>query len=333
MSVAAGPTGGHRIGVDIARATLKTESQSMKIAIVGAGAMGALFGGLLAENGNEVWLLDVWEAHVRAVNDSGLQVERDGHLRRIDVPATSDPADAAPVDLAIIFVKATQTQAAAQTAKTLMHPDSRVLTLQNGLGNADVLAEIVEPARIVAGTTAHGATVLGPGKIRHAGAGPTTIGMWHADDAQPARRIAAAFTAAGIETTVAADIRPVIWDKLVVNVGINAITALTGIKNGQLLDLAATRDLCRAAVHEAVAVARALGIEVRGDAAGHVLQIARATAANRSSMGQDVDSRRRTEIDAINGAVVREARRNGLPAPVNQALTALIETLQAHYEN
>lgn len=304
----------------------------MKTAIIGAGAMGALFGGLLAESGNEVWLVDVWEAHVRAIVEAGLHIEREGTTRRIEVHATANPSEIGAAELVIIFVKANQTRIAARTAAVLPGTDSPVLTLQNGMGNADVIAEIIEPGRVVAGTTAHGATVLGPGHIRHAGVGPTTIGMWRSDDIEPAQGIAAALNAAGIETTVASDIRRVVWEKLLVNVGINAITALTGVKNGQLLDLAVTRELCRAAVQEGVEVARALGIEVRGDAPDHVLQIARATASNRSSMGQDVDHRRQTEIEAINGVIVREARRAGLRAPVNQTLTALVATLQSHYE-
>jgi 2-dehydropantoate 2-reductase len=304
----------------------------MKTAIIGAGAMGALFGGLLAESGNEVWLVDVWEAHVRAIVEAGLQIEREGTTRRIEVHATTDPSEIGAVELVIVFVKANQTRIAARTAAGLLGTDSRVLTLQNGMGNADVIAEIIEPGRVVAGTTAHGATVLGPGHIRHAGVGPTAIGMWHSGDIEPAQGIAAGLNAAGIETTVASNIRRVVWEKLLVNVGINAITALTGVKNGQLLDLAVTRELCRAAVQEGLEVARALGIEVRSDAPDHVLQVARATASNRSSMGQDVDHRRPTEIDAINGVVVREARKAGLHAPVNQTLTALVATLQSHYE-
>ena len=122
------------------------------------------------------------------------------------------------------------------------------------------------------------------------------------------------------------------WDKLLVNVGINAITALTGIRNGELLDLDVTRVLCGDAVREAMAVATAQGVTIREDAVDHVYEVARATAANRSSMGQDVDHGRPTEIEAINGVIVREAERMGLQAPVNRTLTALIQTMQAHYE-
>ena len=184
----------------------------------------------------------------------------------------------------------------------------------------------------MAGTTSRGATVLGPGKIRHAGTGPTVIGMWSGQNSDPARRIADFFSTAGLETETADDIRSVVWGKLLINVGINAITALTGIKNGQILDLESTQALCRAAVTEAMAVARKQGITVSSDIVEQVLQVARATGPNRSSMGQDVDRQRQTEIGVINAVIVREARKAGLEAPVNQTLTALIETLQAHYK-
>jgi 2-dehydropantoate 2-reductase len=306
----------------------------MKIAVVGAGAMGSLFGALLAETGAEVWLGDIWQEHVDAVNRNGLIVEHEGKTRRIAVNATSDPQQIGSVDLVIIFVKSTHTAQAAETASRLLGSEGHVLTLQNGMGNADTIAKRVNPTRILAGTTAHGATMLGPGSIRHAGAGATVIGMW-ADGRHRltrARQFAEYFTRAGIETEAVPEVRGVIWDKLLVNIGINAITALTGIKNGAILDLETTRELSRSAVEEAKTVAQAQGIRIRPDAVDHVFNVAKATALNRSSMGQDVDNKRQTEIAAINGFVVQEAKRLGLKAPVNQSLTALIETLQHHYK-
>ena len=303
----------------------------MKTTIIGAGAMGGLFGGLLAEAGADVWLCDVWAEHVEAMTRSGLWIEREGVVRSIPVRAACDPAQIRPAELVLLFVKSTQTRSAALVARELAEPRGLFLTLQNGLGNADAIAECVDPARVMAGTTAHGATLLGPGRIRHAGVGPTRIGMWAGGDPAHARRVAAVLTAAGIETEAVEDVRSVVWDKLLVNVGINAITALTGIRNGQLLDLEATRDLVRAAVEEAAAVATAAGLTVRQDAVEHVFQVAKATGGNRSSMGQDVDHKRPTEIGAINGAVVREGRRQGVETPVNRALAVLVETLQAHF--
>ncbi len=303
----------------------------MRIAVIGAGAMGSLFGALLTEAGIEVWLLDIFAEHVKAIKEKGLSIESEGKTRSVKANATTDPKRIGRVDLIMIFVKSTQTAHAVETARGLLGPKGLVLTLQNGMGNAGLIAEAIDPARVVAGTTSHGATFLGPGHIRHAGAGPTVIGMWAGGDQGEARRIARIFTEAGIETEAVEDVHRVVWDKLLVNVGINAITALTGIKNGQILDLEVTRELSRAAVEEAMAVALAHGIKVRDDAVEHVLQVAENTRGNRSSMGQDVDNKRQTEISAINGVVVREARKLGLETPVNQILTALIETLQAHY--
>ena len=303
----------------------------MKTVIIGAGAMGSLFGGLLAESGGDVTLVDVWPEHVNALNGKGLEIEWRGANRTVRVRAASDPAEAGPADLVIVFVKSADTPAAAESAARVRNSDGLVLTLQNGLGNADVLAEAVPPACVLAGTTSHGATMLGPGRIRHAGSGHTVIGPWSGGDRSSADRTAEALNRAGIETEAVSDARALVWGKLLVNVGINAITALTNIKNGELLDLESTRALSRAAVEEAARVAEAQDIPVREDCVEHVLAVARATAENRSSMGQDVDNRRQTEIQAINGAVVREADRLGLEAPVNRTLTALVETLQAHY--
>jgi 2-dehydropantoate 2-reductase len=303
----------------------------MKITIVGAGAMGSLFGALLAEGGHEVRLLDIWQEHVDAVNKKGLSVEREGKIRSVVLQASTDLGEVGKADLVIVFVKSSQTEKAAETARSVLHKDGWVLTLQNGMGNAEAIARAVPASRILAGTTSHGATMLGPGRIRHAGIGPTVIGAWTGEEPAGAQKTAECLTRAGIETTVADDVRSVIWNKLLVNVGINAITALTGIRNGQLLDLESTRWISRTAVEEAVAVARKLGVRVRDDAVSHVFQIAQATAANRSSMGQDVDHKRRTEIGAINGYIVQEADKLCLPVPVNRTLSGLVETMQEHY--
>lgn len=303
----------------------------MKVAIVGAGAMGSLFGALLGEAEHEVWLLDVWKEHLAAIADKGVKIESKGHDRRIFLNIAKRPEEIGPADVTLVFVKSYHTDVVAGTAAALAGSKGMVMTLQNGLGNAEKLAEYIDPNRILAGTTAHGATVIGPGHIRHAGAGATIIGNWDGDDMAKVDQIAAEFGRAGIETRAVIDVRPVIWEKLLVNVGINAITALTGIRNGQILDMAATRRLSQEAVEEAAAVARAKGITVRSDIVEHVFKIAKATAANRSSMGQDVDYYRQTEIGAINGIVVSIGNRLSLPTPVNQTLTALVETIQGHY--
>ena len=305
----------------------------MKIAVVGAGAMGSLFGALLADAGNVVWLYDIWSEHVRAINEKGLKIDRDGKTQTVKIKATENPKEIKTVELVIIFVKSTQTRSAAETARSLIDPKGVVMTLQNGMGNTDIIAEFVPPVQILAGTTSHGATLLGPGHIRHAGLGSTTIGAW-ADSKQgleQAQKYSKFFNKAGIETEAVEDVRRTVWNKLLINVGINAITALTAIKNGQILDLEVTKELSCAAVNEAINVARAKDVDVLENAVDQVFKIAEATAANRSSMGQDVDNKRQTEISAINGYISNEAKILGIDAPVNRTLTALVETLQYHY--
>jgi 2-dehydropantoate 2-reductase len=306
----------------------------MKIAVVGAGAMGSLFGAMLAEAGKEVCLYDVWVEHVQAINKDGLTIEREGKTRTLRIDATTESEQIGQAELIIIFVKSTHTAAAAETARELAGSAGVVMTLQNGMGNADILAETIDPERVLAGTTSHGATMLGPGRIRHAGAGATTIGAWAAtkQGRKRANRLADFFTSIGIDSEAVDDVRSVLWNKLLINIGINAITALTAIKNGRILDLDITRNLSRKAVEEAMKIAGRMNIKVRQDAVDHVYAVADATAANRSSMGQDVDNRRQTEIGTINGYIVREAKRLGMQAPVNETLTALVETLQHHYK-
>jgi len=306
----------------------------MKIAVVGAGAMGSLFGATLAEAGNEVWLYDVWIEHVQAINQDGLAIEREGKTRTLRIAATTDPEKIGQAELIIIFVKSTHTAAAAETARKIAGSGGMVMTLQNGMGNADILAKFIDPERILAGTTSHGATMLGPGRICHAGAGLTTIGAWAETEQgrKRARNLSAFFTRISIESEAVDDVRSVLWNKLFINIGINAITALTAIKNGQILDLEITRELSRKAVEEAMEIAGRMNIKLREDTVDQVYAVAEATAVNRSSMGQDVDNKRQTEIGTINGYIVREAKRLGMQAPVNETLTALIQTLEYHYK-
>jgi 2-dehydropantoate 2-reductase len=279
----------------------------------------------------DVHLVDVQEEQVAALNECGLTILHQGRERVVRVRAVTDPAAIPVTDLAVIFVKHAQTESAARTAARLLEDNGHALTLQNGMGNAEILAEILGEERVLCGTTAQGAMVLGLGKIQHSGIGETVIGMLRPGRGDIATEVTEAFTAAGISGRAVDDIQPVLWKKLFVNVGINAVTALTGLRNGQLLEQEAARLLMRDVVAEAVTVAEAYSIEVPPDIPEHVEQVAKATASNRSSMGQDVDSHRPTEIDAINGYIVRKAREVGIAVPVNQTLLRLVQTVQGRY--
>ncbi|MEN8210194.1 MAG: 2-dehydropantoate 2-reductase [Thermodesulfobacteriota bacterium] len=304
----------------------------MNITIIGAGAMGSLFGYLLAQSGKNVLLIDIWREHVNTLNSKGLGVEFEGKTSRVDINASSNIDNAPKSDLVIVFVKSSQTEQAAVQALNCLNDNGFVLTLQNGMGNADKISQIVDPDRVIAGTTSHGATILAPGLIRHAGTGPTTIGIWSKKDSHKLENIKEVFCKAGIDTAIENDIHLIVWKKLIINVGINAITALTGIKNGSIVDISPTGELVRSAVQESCDVALAHGVELPHDIADQVFKVARATGPNRSSMGQDVDHKRQTEIDVINGAIVSLAQEKGIQVPVNQTLTALIKTMQQNYK-
>lgn len=304
----------------------------MRVVVIGAGAMGSLFGGRLAATGeHEVWLLDPWAEHVAALCADGLHLTNpDGSVEQIAVNATTDAtAVPAAADIALIFVKSQATQRAAEQARPLLGAHGLALTLQNGLGNHETIAAVLGADRTVQGVTSHGATLLGPGRVRHAGVGPTHLA------ATPTQRdavnaIALALTAAGLPTDIQADLEALIWGKLIVNVGINALTALLRVPNGALAEVPKARDLLIQAVTEATNVAQAAGIRLPyDDAVSHALAVARATGANRSSMLADVLRGARTEIEVINGAIVRVAERLGLDVPVNRMLTDLVRALDA----
>lgn len=305
----------------------------MKIAMVGAGAMGCLFGARLAESGEEVHLLDADPAIVEAINRRGVLLWAEGGCLEVQVPAFREPDPIGPCNLVIVFVKAHHTGSAARSVQALLGPGSVVLTLQNGLGGAELLAKTVGPDRLLVGVTAQGATSVGPGEVRHGGSGRTSFGPY-AGRVEAAAPVASVLSLAGLPADAVSDPWPLVWKKLTVNCGINAVTALTGTRNGQLTQIPEARVLVGEIVAEVSAVAAAAGVDLGPPEtlADSVLEIARATAANRSSMGQDVDRKRPSEIGFINGAVVREGERLGVPTPVNRTLTRLVMTLEAAYE-
>jgi 2-dehydropantoate 2-reductase len=302
----------------------------MRVAIVGAGAMGGVVGFYLAA-ATDVVLVDPWAEHVAAITARGLTCERDGVERTRAVRAVSDPADAGPCDAALVLVKGRQTPWAAAACGSLLAPGGVAYTLQNGVGNLEALAAALGQGRAGQGVTALGGTLLGPGRVRHAGMGETVLSA--APDRERAEALAALFTAAGLPASVGDDVEALVWGKLVVNAGINALTALLRVPNGVLADEPAARALLRQAAAEAAAVAAARGVRLPyGDPAAHVEAVARATAANRSSTLQDVLRGAATEVATINGAVAREGARLGVPTPLNAALAALVEALEATAE-
>ncbi|MFC7140212.1 ketopantoate reductase family protein [Halosimplex aquaticum] len=286
----------------------------MRILVFGAGSLGSLLGGLLAR-AHDVTLVGR-DPHAERVREDGLRVE--GEVSAHVEPAAATAVPAERFDLAVVTVKAFDTDAAA-AALASVDLDG-VLSLQNGLGNEERLADALA-CPVLAGTCTYGARLRGPGRVDYTGIGEVVLGPPGGGTSSLADRVGTAFDAAGIETTVATDMPRRRWEKLAVNAGINAVTALARVENGALSEGPAGDTARRAAV-ETAAVARERGIDLSDEtAADEVERVADATAANRSSMLQDVDAGDRTEVDAINGAVVERAEE---PVPVNETLTALL---------
>lgn len=303
----------------------------MKIAIIGAGAMGCLYGAKLsAVPTNEVFLIDVWKEHIDAINENGLSMEENGEVLHYgNLKGIINAEQAGPCELAIVFVKSTLTSRAVRENKAVFGPNTLALTLQNGLGNIDLIREEIGDRNVIAGTTAHGATMLGPGRMRHAGTGKTIIGELDGKETERLARIAGIFRNAGLSTELSGNVLGLVWDKLLVNVGINALCGITRLQNGELLNYPELEELLEAAVAEAHSVAKAKGIRMSyDDPINHTKDVCRATAANKCSMLQDILNGKQTEIDMINGAVVREGAAEGIAAPVNMTLTNLIKFMQ-----
>lgn len=305
----------------------------MKFVIVGgAGAMGGVWASRLSQAGHDVAILDVSPPALAAIAADGLVVERkDGSTSATHLPATADAAALGPAEAVIFFTKSYHTAAAAEGARPLVDAATTVVSLQNGWGNADTLAGVFPPERIVVGVTYHSALVRAPGRVAYTNdAGPTFVGPFVDGTAlERARAVAAAMVAAGFETTVTATVKTEVWKKLVLNCATLPTSGLTRLYAGQLDRSPPMRELIDTLASEAVAVARRLGYEIDPqERTAAIHDVLSRGGKGKASMLQDVEGERRTEIDVINGAVVREADRLGLEVPVNRAMVALIDGLE-----
>ena len=289
--------------------------------------MGCLFAARLKKAGFDVDLYEKISQRAQVIHERGIHVQALAGDYDVRVPAWSQKPPTAP-DAVLFFVKSNDTKEAGRTVAPWVKESSLVLTLQNGLGNMDLLERIFGKARVLGGVTSEGATMLDHGRIRHAGVGETTIGP----SCPGAEVIVSAFKDAGFASRMAEDIHSLIWGKLIVNAGINALTALTGLKNGRLPQVKALHRTMEMVVDEAVAVAKAKQVSLPyPDPLSRVIDVCRATSENVASMLQDVLNERMTEIAFINGAIVREGKALGIPTPVNFVLTCLVEAIQETY--
>ena len=304
----------------------------LKIAVLGAGALGCAIGGTLAEAGNPVVLITRNQAHVDAINRLGLAMRTDSGERTVRTSAAVSAQGLGPMDLVIVLVKSFHTRDAISQATELVGPDTVVLSLQNGLGHEDILADVIGRERLLAGKTYTGGVLLAPGRIISGIVGKeTVIGELDGRISERARVIADRFNQAGLATTVSDNILGTMWDKLLVNVATGAVSGITRLPYGPLYRIPALERTALAAVQEAMDVAAASGVRlsVTDPRQAWIKASAGLPADFKTSMLQSLEKGSITEIDFINGAVVRWGQRCGVPTPVNDTLVACIHGIEA----
>jgi len=309
---------------------------SQHVVVLGAGAMGSLFGGLLAEGGLDVTLVDPWPEHIARIRQEGLRMVGFGGDRYIPIRATSSPAEIGSADIVFVQCKANFNAAAAASVEHLFAPGSGTVAIsfQNGLGNEEELADHFGDDRVLGGLTAQGANIEAPGVVRNHAELPSYIGEMAGGVSERTTAIASVLSAAGLPTEPSENIRHDIWRKLMANIAISAVSGITGLNIGQIFNQHLADDVSYAALDEALAVANAAGVELSIAEAREILgKIAGpdGTPGNKSSLRVDIENQRPSEIDYINGAVVRLGKEHNVPVPVNETLVTLVHGLQAHY--
>ena len=294
------------------------------ILIVGTGALATLFAARLAERGHDITMLGTWDAGLNALTRDGARMaDANGRERAFRVRVTRDPRAARGSKYAFVLVKSWQTERAAGQLADCLADEGLAVTLQNGLGNDDILAHSLGRERVALGVTTTGATLLGPGLVRAGGEGVVSL------EAHPrVRQVEASLTEAGFSVEVVADAKSLVWGKLVVNAAINPLTALLRVPNGELLNRPSARVMMKALADEAAAVASAQRVRLPFKNPIEAAEmVARKTAANHSSMFQDIRRGAPTEIDAICGAVARTGERHRVPTPVNRVCWQLVQAM------
>ncbi|MBM3523098.1 MAG: ketopantoate reductase family protein, partial [Alphaproteobacteria bacterium] len=300
----------------------------MRICVIGAGAMGAAYGGLLSTLGHDVTFVDVWTDNVDAINARGLRVDGVRGDRIFKVAATSNVPRGLDADLAMIWTDSNSTRQAAETAKALLKPDGFAVTLQNGIGNVETLVEVLGKARVAAGSSMCSAAMKGPGHSTLTHMGMTSLGEIDGGGSPRTEALAAELKQAGFEVRVYPDIMSLIWTKFALNCSINALCATTGLRLGELARLPAMSRFQDLVMDEILAVVAAKKItladpDLRATVKAHCFK-----KFSRPSMMQHIDAGKRTEIDALNAKIVEEGAKLGVPTPYNAALVMLLKGVE-----
>jgi 2-dehydropantoate 2-reductase len=294
----------------------------MKVAVVGAGAVGCYYGGMLARAGHDVTLIGR-PRHVEAIERQGLRLETQTFDERIRVSASSEGSAVRSAQLVLLCVKSTDTESAAAIIKPHLAPDALVLSLQNGVENADRLRAIL-PQDVLAAVVYIGTEMAGPGHVKHHGRGELIIERSRASD-----ELAQALIAAGVPTDISDNVRGALWAKLILNCAYNALSAITQLPYGRLVKGAGITAVMRDVVDECLAVAKADDVTIPGDVDAAIRQIAETVPGQYSSTAQDLARGKPSEIDHLNGVIVRRGEALGVATPVNRLLHALVKLLES----
>ncbi len=307
----------------------------MKIAIIGVGAMGSVYAGLLADQGgHEVWAIDTWPDHVKAMNTNGLRVEGASGDRTVKINATTDASDVRDADLVIIATKDDGVSGAAKSALDIAKSDAPILTIQNGLGSADKVAEIVGSKRIMMGVVGgFGASMKGPGHAHHNGMEFLRLGEMDGGMTDRLETVAEAWRSGGFKVLTFDDIHKMVWEKLICNCTYSGPCALTGLRVGQVQDTPSAWSIASACALEAANVARARGVNLDfDDPIAYVRNFGAKIPNSRPSMLLDHMAKRKAEVDNINGAIPREGAKVGVSTPTNSLIVALLKAREAAFE-
>jgi 2-dehydropantoate 2-reductase len=300
----------------------------MQVAVIGAGNMGCVYGANLARVGEQVTLIDVWEEHVRQIQAFGLRMDGLHGTFSATVGATTNPAEAPKADAAVICVNTYNTSDAARAARIVLKDGGYALTLQNGVGNVEILAQVLGPACVMAGLSFHSGDLKAPGHVTHTNQGPTYLGELDRSRSPRLTAMADLFARAGLEPVLEPDIMVTIWSKFVHNCAINAICAITDLRPGHIREVPELDEFQSRIIAETVALVQAKGVTLPDPDPLQTIKAYCAKKFHRVSMLQHLDRGRRTEIDALNGYVARESRKLGLDAPYSEALMMLMHGRQ-----
>lgn len=300
----------------------------MRIAVIGAGAMGSIYGGRLSQH-NEVILVDTNEKVVDQICKNGLKIDENGTTDCYHPAALCDTSNEKPADLVILFVKALFSRSALENNRSLIGPDTRLMTLQNGAGHEDLLKEFVNEDRVIIGTTEDNGAVLDFGHVRRGGTGVTNVGMLTEDKDGFFGRLKETFDSCGFEVRIHENIQYLIWDKLFTNVSLSALTGVLQVDMGYIAADEYTWKLCRQLIHETILTAAAAGLEFDEEA---VAEKVKKTSLNNpsgcTSIRADLRDGRRTEVDTISGAVVRAAKKYNVEVPGHEFVVNLVHAME-----